>query len=270
MPPRKRTDWLTIGSGKSYVHRVHRPLQCLLFILPLLLIYQIASTLHPWYPQTTPTGAPNYGPQVVAFVLMLKFFALFGAVGNILPPLAVVAILFFWHLARKDPWAFEPKLYAGMFGESILWAIPIFVIGLAVLRHTSPTASAASHAMTSLQAATPSSQLPWQSEAVLSIGAGIYEELLFRLIAIILLNIILIDIFELKVQTAIPIIIVGSAILFAAYHLLGNEPFNLATFTFRSAMGVYLAGVFIYRGFGIAVGTHTTYDLIVVAFTHLH
>ena len=35
-------------------------------------------------------------------------------------------------------------------------------------------------------------------------------------------------------------------------------------------MGVYLAGIFIYRGFGIAVGTHTAYDLIVVAFTHLH
>ncbi|MGN6367887.1 MAG: CPBP family intramembrane glutamic endopeptidase [Phycisphaerae bacterium] len=265
--PRKRTDWLQLGSGKSYVHRVHQPLQCLIFILPLLLIYQIASTLHPWYPQTTPAGVPNYGPQVVAFVLMLKFFALFGGVGNILPPLAVVAILFFWHLARKDPWIFEPKLYAGMFGESILWAIPIFVIGLAVLRHTSAAAAY-------LQAASPplahASQLPWQTEVVLSIGAGLYEELLFRLIAIILLNIILIDIFELKVQTAIPIIILASAILFAAYHYLGNEPFNLATFTFRSAMGVYLAGIFIYRGFGIAVGTHTTYDLIVVAFTHLH
>jgi membrane protease YdiL (CAAX protease family) len=199
---------------------------------------------------------------------MLKFFALFGAVGNILPPLAVIAILFFWHLARKDPWDFEPKLYAGMFGESILWAIPIFVIGLAVLRNTNA-------GMAYLQAAAPppiasTNQLPWQTESILSIGAGIYEELLFRLIAIIFLNIILVDIFEMRVQTAIPIIIVTSAILFAAYHLLGAEPFNLATFTFRSAMGVYLAGIFIYRGFGIAVGTHTTYDLIVVAFTHMH
>ena len=268
MPSRTRTDWLQIGSGKSYVHRVHQPLQCLIFILPLLLLYQIASALHPWYSEQAANGA-TYSPHVVAFILMLKFFALFGAVGTILPPLAVIAILIFWHLARKDPWDFDPKLYAGMFGESILWAIPIFVIGLAVTRHAAP-------GFAFLQAAAPppeATQLPWQTESVLSIGAGIYEELLFRLIAIILLNIILVDIFDIKVQTAIPIIILTSAILFAAYHYLGAEgakSFDLATFAFRSAMGVYLAGIFIYRGFGIAVGTHTTYDLIVVAFTHLH
>ena len=262
MPPsRKRTDWLQLGSGKSYAHRVHRPLQCLVFISPLILCYQIASALHPWYSEQAASGT-TYGPQVVAFVLMLKFFALFGAVGNILPPLAVIAILFFWHLARKDPWEFDPKLYLGMFAESIVWAVPIFVIGLAVTRHTALAAAPAS------LSAGP--QLPWQTETVLSIGAGIYEELLFRLVAIILLNIILIDIFEMKVQTAIPIIILTSAILFAAYHYLGTERFNLATFTFRTAMGIYLAGIFIYRGFGIAVGTHTTYDLIVVAFTQMH
>src|SRR3954452_8496104 len=96
---KKRKEWLQFGSGRSYVHRVHRPLQCLVFITPLLLFYQIASTLHPWTPQTT-----GYNPHVVAFVLMLNFFKLFGAAGNVLPLMAVVAILIFWHLARKDPW----------------------------------------------------------------------------------------------------------------------------------------------------------------------
>ena len=87
---------------------------------------------------------------------MLKFFAVFGAVGNVLPPLAVVAIHIFWHLARKDPWSFDPKLYAGMFGESILWAIPIFVIGLAVTRHAAPgMASLPFSHIPSLQAAPP-------------------------------------------------------------------------------------------------------------------
>jgi len=42
----------------------------------------------------------------------------------------------------------------------------------------------------------------------------------------------------------------------------------VATFGFRTAMGIYLAGVYIYRGFGIAVGAHAVYDLIVVAFMH--
>jgi hypothetical protein len=260
-PPRKRKDWLQLGSGKSYAHRVHQPLQCLIFIAPLILIYQISSVLHPW--------TPNQGssPHVIAFVIMLKFFAVFGAAGNILPLLAVVAILMFWHLARKDPWTFDPKLYAGMLGESILWAIPIFVIGIAISRHVGgPTAFATIR----LAGEGSAGQLPWQTETYLSIGAGIYEELLFRLIAITALNILLVDIFEMKIQTAIPIIIGISAILFSAYHYLGAEHFNAATFSFRTAMGIYLAGIYIYRGFGIAVGTHTTYDLIVVAFTHLH
>src|SRR4051794_40847693 len=96
----KRMDWLQFGSGKTYFHRVHRPLQCLIFIVPLLILYQVGAVAHPWTPASDATG--NW--HVVAFLLMLRFFELFGAAGYILPPLAVIAILLFWHLARKDPW----------------------------------------------------------------------------------------------------------------------------------------------------------------------
>src|ERR1019366_2938211 len=105
---RKRTEWLKIGSGKTYAHRVHYPLQCLIFIFPLLLFYQIATAIHPWSPEE------GYSPYVIAFVLMLKFFGFFGAVGNVLPLMAVVTILLCWHLARKDPWDFDIRLYGGM------------------------------------------------------------------------------------------------------------------------------------------------------------
>jgi hypothetical protein len=257
MPARKRTEWLQFGSGKTYAHRTHWPLQCLLFVTPFLLFYQIAAAIHPW--MTTPDQAP---PHVVAFILLLKFFALFGAAGNILPPLAVVAILLSWHLARKDKWLLDPPLYAGMAAESVLWAIPIFVIALVLARHAALFAH-----LPALQAP---GGLPWQTEVVLSIGAGIYEELLFRLIAIILLNILFVDIFELKPQTAIPLILITSAVAFSAYHYLGTESFSSATFLFRTAMGIYLAGIFIYRGFGIVVGAHAVYDLLAVTFTHLH
>ncbi len=84
------------------------------------------------------------------------------------------------------------------------------------------------------------------------------------------MNILLVDIFEMKIQVAIPIIIIASAVLFSAYHYLGNENFNGAFFFFRTAMGVYLAGIYIYRGFGITVGTHAVYDLIVVSLSRLH
>jgi membrane protease YdiL (CAAX protease family) len=264
---RKRTEWILYGSGKSYLDRVHQPLQCLIFITPFLLFYQIASAIHPL--QGHPLGQ---APQVEAFVLMLQFFGLFGVAGSYFPLLAVVAILLFWHLARKDRWNFDPKLYLGMAGESIVWAIPMFVIGLAVMRHTAPQALAWIPALAGHAAAGGSGggggTLSLHSQIVLSVGAGVYEELLFRLIAITALNIILVDIFQMKIQAAIPIIIVASAILFSAYHYLGPEQFNMGFFALRTGMGIYLAGIYIYRGFGIAVGTHAVYDLIVTALHH--
>lgn len=258
MARRKGNDWLGFGQGKGYVHRVHYPLQCLVFITPLLLIYQIGSIglFRQWTPdQAAPT-------HVIAFVLMLKFFALFGAAGNYLPLLTIVAILVAWHLARRDKWTFEPKLYLGMAGESILWAIPVFVIGLAMLKHTA-TGQPPAGAGTSMEMG----GLPWQTAVILSVGAGIYEELLFRLIGITVLNIILVDIFEIKLSWAIPLIILISAGLFAAYHFLGDAKMTPSYVFFLTAFGVYCAAIFMYRGFGIAVGTHAVYDIIVVLVT---
>ena len=220
----------------------------------MLIFYQVASAINPWVPEHGSV------PQLEAFTLMLKFFAVFGVAGSYFPLLAVVAILLAWHLARKDKWTLEPKLYAGMVAESIIWGIPIFIIGLALMRYT-PAAAATAPML---------AKLPFKLQIVLSFGAGIYEELLFRLIAITALNILLIDVFEVPVPAAIPCIIVISAILFSAYHYLGPESFQMSTFLFRIGIGVYLAGIYIYRGFGIAVGAHTVYDIIVAAYWQTH
>ncbi len=201
---RKRTDWLQIGSGKSYFHRVHRPLHCLIFIAPLLLFYQIGSVVFQPQLATQGVGGGNAPWHVVAFLLMLKFFAFFGAAGNVLPLLAVVAILIFWHAARKDPWDFEPGLYLGMAIESILAGIPFVVIGLAVFGRGQA-----------------SSGLSWQFLSVLSVGAGVYEELLFRLIAINVLSMILMDALEIKPAAGIPLVILGSGSCFC-----GVSPFG--------------------------------------------
>jgi len=260
MARKRRKDWLQFGSGKGYFDRTHYPLQCLIFISPLLMFYQIGTALHPWNPQEQ--GTPTH---VVAFKLMQDFFNLFGAAGNYLPLLAVVAILLSWHAARKDKWDFDPKLYLGMAGESVLLAIPVFVMGLAIFRKAGVTVPGA---MAWIETLAQTQTLPFQTQVVISVGAGIYEELIFRLIAIVILNIILVDVFDMKVPTAIPVIIVISAILFSLYHYLGNESFNLSFFAFRVGFGIYLAGIYIYRGFGITVGCHAVYDLILAFAEH--
>ena len=59
--------------------------------------------------------------------------------------------------------------------------------------------------------------------------------------------------------------VTASALLFALAHHAGSpgEAFTWYAFVFRWMAGVFFAWVFVLRGFGIAVGTHTAYDILV-------
>jgi membrane protease YdiL (CAAX protease family) len=108
------------------------------------------------------------------------------------------------------------------------------------------------------------------ADIVTSIGAGIYEELVFRLILICLLMILFQDVMQLERGSSIVLSILVSAALFSAYHhvdflsgrLNPTDPFSLTKFAFRAIAGVYFAVVFAIRGFGITAGAHAFYDII--------
>ncbi len=99
---------------------------------------------------------------------------------------------------------------------------------------------------------------------MLSVGAGIYEELLFRLIIISLLTLLLIDIFRMKQVFGVALAVIISSLLFALHHYppIGVDKWSTSEFAFRAAAGAYLAAVFVLRGFGLAVGCHIIYDVI--------
>jgi len=56
-----------------------------------------------------------------------------------------------------------------------------------------------------------------------------------------------------------------SSLAFAGAHHLGplGEPFQWYAFLFRASAGIFFAALFVYRGFGIAAGTHAAYDMLV-------
>jgi membrane protease YdiL (CAAX protease family) len=58
---------------------------------------------------------------------------------------------------------------------------------------------------------------------------------------------------------------VTTSLIFAAAHHLGaqGEPFQWYAFVFRATAGLFFATLFLFRGFGIAAGTHTAYDMLV-------
>jgi membrane protease YdiL (CAAX protease family) len=101
---------------------------------------------------------------------------------------------------------------------------------------------------------------------VLSIGAGIYEELLFRMVAIALVHFVLVDVFRFSHRFGAVSAILLSALAFTLYHgVIGDGETGVqwtsAVFFFIS--GLYFAGLFVVRGFGIAVGVHAAYDILV-------
>jgi hypothetical protein len=101
----------------------------------------------------------------------------------------------------------------------------------------------------------------------LALGAGVYEEVLFRLI---LLSALYTCIRRVGSAGSHPVLaaagaVVISAVLFSGFHHWpGGEPFAWQPFCFRAIAGLALGGIFIARGLGVAVYTHAAYDLLVV------
>ena len=99
----------------------------------------------------------------------------------------------------------------------------------------------------------------------LSLGAGLYEELFFRVILVSLL-ILFFNIFFDKKKYAVVLSVVVAAFIFSGVHYVGEyaDSLVLSTFLFRFLFGLALNLIYVIRGFGMAAWTHAIYDLIVV------
>ncbi len=249
----------------SYWERTQWPLQSLYFLLPLLIAYEVGTVM------VAPAGDDRL-PAIYAERLLGRFFELFGATGVYLPGFLVVGVLLGMHFVRRDPWRLEPKLYAGMLVESVVWAVPLFVLGTILSGSGAADAAmawASEQGASVLQVVMGGDDEPQETALargiVFSIGAGIYEELMFRVIAIALLHVLLDDLLALPKQVGQWGAIVGSALLFAWYHFGGGQPFDTGRFVFYTLAGLYFAVLYVGRGFGVVAATHALYDVFAVA-----
>jgi membrane protease YdiL (CAAX protease family) len=222
----------------SYFERSELPWHSLLFILPMVVLYEIGTRQFASQPVET---------RIIAFTMMRELFWLFGATGHYLPALAVVIMLLSWHIARKDPWDIHVGTLTGMAVESAALAVPLLMIGY-LFRHYLPLAAVNQ----------------WRSDVVFSLGAGIYEEMVFRLICFTVLHLVLIDFLGIRKRTGTLVIVLVSAVAFSFYHYLGAEDFHFRTFAFRTVAGIYFGATFLCRGFGVTAGCHAAYDIIAV------
>lgn len=225
--------------AREYWRQTRRPLACLAFILPLLICYEV--------------GVVTLGVQNGADAWMRRWLNLLGFSQHFLLPALTVGILLAWHHVTREPWTVPRRVLGWMLGECCLWAVVIWIVYCLECW--------------SFQIARRPIEAPLRErlcEAVGYFGAGVYEELLFRMVGLMAVLGGL-RLCGLGPATALCAAAVGTSLAFSAAHYLGayGDPFDPFSFTFRFTAGVIFSGVFVYRGFGIAAGAHAAYDILV-------
>jgi membrane protease YdiL (CAAX protease family) len=233
----------------------------LALVLPLLLTYEAGVLL--LGAEAVRNGADVWLRQFLdglGFAQHVQYFLL---------PAATIGILLGWHHLTHEPWTISREVLAGMVCESVVWAV--LLVGLAQLQGEVsrrwglpvPRAAVESAVPVALEDATKS----LVGRIIGYCGAGIYEEVLFRLILLSACGAILRFFFGPARWTAVAAVL-ASSVVFSAAHYVGphGEPFQMYSFVFRFLAGGMFAILFVLRGFGIAVGTHAAYDLIVGVF----
>jgi membrane protease YdiL (CAAX protease family) len=101
------------------------------------------------------------------------------------------------------------------------------------------------------------------AQILVSLGAGIYEEFVFRVLLLGALVFCLHRLLRLQQRLAYGVAAVLGAILFSAFHYIGPfaDPLQLPSFVFRFVAGLILTGLYFARGYGITAYTHSFYDL---------
>jgi hypothetical protein len=240
-------SWTVPAPATSYWQATRHPWPCLLFVLPLVIAYEAGVVCLGEGGETIRNGADAWLRWLLAAVGLPQFFW---------APVGLTVGLAAWNWQRRRD---RPRdvlgVCSGMALESVLFALALWGVSrqLAPLLHQLGIALAAGS----------------RNHAALAqlfgfLGAGIYEEALFRLV--LLWGVVwLLELAHVPRRLALVPAVVLASVSFAAVHHLGaaGEPFDAFVFLFRTLAGLYFALLLLFRGFGVAVGTHACYDIFV-------
>jgi membrane protease YdiL (CAAX protease family) len=241
---------------EGYWKESSRPLVSLAFVVPMLLAYE--------------GGLLLIGPQAMrngADVWLRQFLDWLGFGQYFLLPILTCGILLGWHHVKRERWQVGWSVLYGMLLESV--ALGLLLVALACLQGALLVPM-----QPEIPCALEAGEAMW-GRVVAYFGAGIYEELLFRLMLLPVVAMLL-RLGGLKTGTSLFLSVVITSLFFAAAHyridlLIGpyhvathpGDTFAWASFFFRVLAGSFFCVLFLYRGFGIAAGTHALYDILV-------
>jgi hypothetical protein len=250
------------SSLETYLRESRRPLASLAFVIPLLLLYE--------------GGVVILGPSAVrngADVWLRQFLDTLGFSQYFLLPALTVGLLLAWHHVTRERWQLSAGVVYGMLLESA--ALGLMLVAVARIEgmvaasalqsgpYVDPHGASGQHVVMSV---------PWMMggrSAFLGrmlgyIGAGVYEEMLFRLLLIPPLAQFA-KYLGAPRAWGIAAVVLLTSLVFSGAHYVGphGDAFDAFTFLFRFTAGAFFAVLFVFRGFGIAAGTHALYDIFV-------
>lgn len=260
----------------AYLGDSQRPLNALLFLSPVLAVYHFGL----WFINSQYHQVANGADVMLAEMLNLVYFVGLAALRWASPEMAaadgvavwflrsfsslfalflvVFSLLFLEHL-EPGRWRFKPLTFVWMLLECGLFALPLFALE-GLVKYV------AAHGTLALSAA-PGLFGDWLAGLVLSTGAGVYEEFLFRMLLMGALFRLGAGAFSSKGTVLYCLVMLAQALAFAGFHYLpwSNEAFVLPAFVFRLVAGLYFGYLYQERGLGVAAGTHVAYDVIAVS-----
>jgi hypothetical protein len=242
----------------TYWSAARTPRYSLLFALPLFLLYEaMAAGL---------SGEAGAHVRNAADVALKTPFLLFAGSRGSLALFATVIAAFAFVVGRDIVRSKEPlrgKTFALMLGESAVLAL---LLGIVVGTITQRLLAGLSVVAAQSADGSPLATMGMGTRLMLALGAGLYEELLFR---VLLVGGMAAGLRWLlgghPVASGVAAALIG-ALMFSAFHYVGEygDTFTIASFTYRAIAGLAFSGLYLTRGFGITSWTHALYDVYVM------
>lgn len=222
------------------------PLYSFIFTLPLFLLYEVGIFLI----SSRDIDQLRNGADVLMRQVLESFgiYGMYGFGGTFLIGFLIAFIRQKKNLRTSE---IESRFLLIMFFESIAWAILLVIMMIKI-----PTFLSLSNEDHLIQ------------QVVLAIGAGIYEEFVFRVLLISGLAILFGLIFNWGEFGKTFLSVIISSAIFSIFHFFGSygDTFSFPLFFVRFFAGIFLAMIYIFRGFGITAYAHSIYDLFVLVY----
>jgi hypothetical protein len=259
----------------SYWRETQQPIYSALLVLPFLVVYEAGLLL-------LKSDVIN-GGDAILWTLgrpMLSWVGIEAASASVI---ALIAFFVVAQIRRKGSWTVRSEMLLMSFLESLFFAAILFMMlryfipylpGAQIERQrpqaalqvsldsTEKSAPLEMSGKSSKQQATSGPRL---RDFILYCGAGVYEELVFRVLLLGLLMLVFTKLFHLEHAYAAVWSVMLGAVIFSAFHHIGAqaERFTLGPFAQRTFAGLYFSAIYFNRSFGVAAASHALYDILV-------